>query len=344
MTDEVDSFAATSTATASRDPPPPTDDVDLSELLSTCIDACRRGCEVIRNVRHRSLLRSDDDDAHDAVTYKIADDPRSALTEADGASQKVIIECLASCWSEEIESGKIKIVGEEEDDHSTDLEGDKSFDTVYSDDMMSHFDNYNCPRTDREPIIRDMFRHLLPSPPAAALDVPSTTRSRPRREERGGGDDMSSSGGIIDEIIIFIDPMDGTREFVEGRIHNVQCLIGITLNGRPVAGAMGMPMVHDAKIEVAYGLITLEGGGMRGGDEDDGGSSESSVIPIPVLSGIKFFDALNPLVRDVPPNVGVTGKNDESGDDRDYDDDHDGEDDNEDKRKVTTSRCAREAQ
>ena len=69
--------------------------IDISQLLSTCIDACRRGCEVIRNVRHKSLHSSD---VLDSVLYKIADDPRSALTEADGASQKVIIECLNPTW------------------------------------------------------------------------------------------------------------------------------------------------------------------------------------------------------------------------------------------------------
>ena len=254
-------------------------EIDLAELLSTCIDACRRGCEVIRNVRHRSLHSTD---VLDSIMYKIADDPRSALTEADGASQKVIIECLNCCWAKEIEAGRIKIVGEEEDDHSTDLEGDKSFDTVYSEDINSHFDNYNCPRTDREPIIRDMFQ--------LSGTVKSTHFER--------GDDDSG----CDEIIIFIDPMDGTREFVEGRIQNVQCLIGITLNGMPVAGAMGMPMVHDTQIEIAYGLIALEK------------NESESVIPVPLLSGVKLFDALNPLVKDAPNNS-ASGDGDGNDDD-----------------------------
>jgi len=229
--------------------------VELAELLSTCIDACRRGCEVIRNVRHLSLQSSD---ILDAVQYKIQDDPRSALTEADGASQKVIIECLNRCWEKEIEGGFIRIVGEEDDDHySTDLEGERSFDTAFSEDIMSHFDNYNSPRPDFEPIERDMFD-----------------------QSEGSKYEVCSNEN---EIIIFIDPMDGTREFVEGRLQNVQCLIGITLNGIPVAGAMGLPMVHGNHIEIAYGMITSK----RNEDE--------STAVIPLLSGVKFFDALNPL-------------------------------------------------
>ena len=35
--------------------------------------------------------------------------------------------------------------------------------------------------------------------------------------------------------------MDGTREFVDGRVLNVQCFIGITHRGRPVAGVIGLP-------------------------------------------------------------------------------------------------------
>ncbi|KAL9188197.1 hypothetical protein ACHAXT_006575 [Thalassiosira profunda] len=249
-------------------------DIDIQHLLSTCVDACRRGCEVIRNVRHKSLQSSD---VLDAVQYKILDDPRSALTEADGASQKVIIECLNRCWEKEIEGGRIKVVGEEdEDQYSTDLEGEKSFDTAYSEDIMNHFDNYNSPRPDREPIQTHMF-------------------------ETSTSEGTGESGRVLavkgDEVIIFIDPMDGTREFVEGRIQNVQCLIGITVNGRPIAGAMGLPMVHGSQIEIAYGMISTSGN-----------ASDSSAV-VPLLSGVKFFDALNPLdLHSGPPDVNNSGQ------------------------------------
>ena len=47
-------------------------------------------------------------------------------------------------------------------------------------------------------------------------------------------------------------------------------------------------MVHDTQIEIAYGMILTE--------NDDSGL----VIPVPVLSGIKFFDSLNPLANYTP--------------------------------------------
>ena len=45
----------------------------------------------------------------------------------------------------------------------------------------------------------------------------------------------------IDELTIFVDPLDGTREFVEGRLENVACLIGIARNGKAIGGAVGVP-------------------------------------------------------------------------------------------------------
>jgi 3'-phosphoadenosine 5'-phosphosulfate (PAPS) 3'-phosphatase len=45
----------------------------------------------------------------------------------------------------------------------------------------------------------------------------------------------------LEELTLFVDPLDGTREFVEGRLQNVACLIGISRNKRPLAGVIGLP-------------------------------------------------------------------------------------------------------
>ena len=245
-------------------------DISVTELLSTCIDACRRGCEVIRNVRHK-LVQSSNVVGGDgsqffccsAVKYKISNDPRSALTEADEASQKVITACLNDCWSKEIRSGLIKIVGEED-------EGDDDFvDTGTTlQDMMAHFDKYSSPRIDQEPIHRDLL-----SQSADDTQIIDSINE-------------STCCGEKNELIIFIDPMDGTREFVENRIENVQCLIGITYNGKPIAGAVGMPMIHEDKIEIAYGIDL---------PVDDSEQSTSSLLT--KLSGVKYFNSLNPLAK-----------------------------------------------
>lgn len=62
----------------------------------------------------------------------------------------------------------------------------------------------------------------------------------------------------LDEVIVYVDPLDGTREFVEGRLANVQCLIGLCWRGRPLMGVIGLPFGisnHDNSTEVMFGLI-----------------------------------------------------------------------------------------
>ena len=79
--------------------------LQIGPLLSTCVDACQRGCNEIRAVhasRNEIGLK---------VELKDAADPRSALTEADGAAQKAIVGALRAEWGPEL-----RIVGEEDDD------------------------------------------------------------------------------------------------------------------------------------------------------------------------------------------------------------------------------------
>lgn len=54
------------------------------------------------------------------------------------------------------------------------------------------------------------------------------------------GDDVEVD---MNDITIYIDPMDGTREFVEGRFQNVQCLIGVCHKNLPACGVIGLPFV-----------------------------------------------------------------------------------------------------
>ena len=159
----------------------PAEDVSLVELLSTCVDAARKGCDEIRAVQHR---RSTAGGAL-ASTRKDADDPRSALTEADTAAQIAIVNALRTAWP------GLRIVGEEEEEESPDKGAALRRDLL--DDACA------------------------PHPATIAWREP------------------------LDVLTVFVDPVDGTREFVEGRLDAVQCLIGIACRGRAVAGAIGLP-------------------------------------------------------------------------------------------------------
>ena len=177
-----------------------TNALQLAHLLSTCVDSCQRGCTEIRKVqasRQSSSLK---------VELKDETDPRSALTEADSAAQRVIIGSLRAEWG-----NALQIVGEEDDDDEELTLSDSSF----------------------KPLNRGMFDD----------DIGETAEIDPS------------------DITIFVDPLDGTREFIEGRLSNCQVLVGIAIKGESVAGAVGIPFPDGGNLEtdstVIYGLADM---------------------------------------------------------------------------------------
>lgn len=49
----------------------------------------------------------------------------------------------------------------------------------------------------------------------------------------------------INDIAVFVDPLDGTKEYVKGAVQHVSTLIGITVKKRPFAGVINFPFVED---------------------------------------------------------------------------------------------------
>ncbi|GFH46070.1 hypothetical protein CTEN210_02544 [Chaetoceros tenuissimus] len=183
----------------------------IGPLLSTCVDACQRGCIEIRKVQE---ARERGDDA--SVVLKDVSDPRSALTVADSVAQKIIVGSLRSHWGNDL-----SIVGEEDDDEDLANEISKLIDE-------NAFDKLDTTLFD---------------------------------------DDLGETADIDPcDITVFVDPLDGTREFVEGRLENCQVLVGIAIDGEAVAGAVGIPFpagnLTDAET-VVYGLADF-GTGVKG--------------------------------------------------------------------------------
>lgn len=76
-----------------------------------------------------------------------------------------------------------------------------------------------------------------------------------------------------DSIVLYIDPLDGTHEYVEGRVEHVQTLIGIAVNGTPLAGVVGLPFWgQDTGSEPSGKLDIIRGG--------DGGAVIAGVTDI----------------------------------------------------------------
>jgi len=77
----------------------------------------------------------------------------------------------------------------------------------------------------------------------------------------------------LNEVVLWVDPLDGTLEFVENRLEFVSILLGIAWKGTPVAGVVHQPFIgrttfgglgcgvfgcpHDTSIECAPVLFIL---------------------------------------------------------------------------------------
>ena len=200
--------------------------ISLAELLSTCIGAAQLGCEEIRRVQH-SLSRTDGSVQSALVDGKIAGNPRSALTAADLAAQMAIVGALQTAWP------GLRIIGEEDDSCNTD--GASNADVNDADGSVCDSDLIDSSGSDSGGMQR--LRRDLCSDLHGASEA---------------------SDAALDDIVVFVDPLDGTREFVEGRVWNVQTLIGISLNGHAIAGAIGLPFAgggSDSAAAVVYALV-----------------------------------------------------------------------------------------
>jgi len=158
------------------------------------------------------------------VSYKEEWDPRSAITRADIDAQRAIVSSLRHYW--ELKGENLNLVGEEED------VGESNGST-------------NAP-----PQIRG---DLLGQNGSMSFFTPL-------------GLDQSSEpfdADSLSKVTIYVDPLDGTREFVDGRYENVTCLIGIAIDGKPVGGVVGVPFAsfsHSSiqcpcEVHVVYGLV-----------------------------------------------------------------------------------------
>lgn len=186
--------------------------VQIGPLLSTCVDACLRGCHEIRKVQ-AARESSGKNELQEGVVLKDPTDPKSALTVADTAAQHAIVGSLRAEWFEDEDGDNtLKIVGEEDDDEEL---------------------AKSLTETTFEALDRDRF----------VDDIPS---------DESGGDGIDAN-----RVTIFVDPLDGTREFVEGRLENCQVLVGIAIDGEAMAGAIGMPFPQgnlETDPTIIYGL------------------------------------------------------------------------------------------
>jgi len=103
------------------------------------------------------------------------------------------------------------------------------------------------------------------------VKIKSATTIKPLQQDMFEDDIPFDATDPIDisKITIYVDPLDGTREFVEGRLENCQVLVGIAIDGEAVAGAIGIPFPDgsdDLSVDptIVYRLAEYEMAGVFG--------------------------------------------------------------------------------
>jgi len=88
----------------------------------------------------------------------------------------------------------------------------------------------------------------------------STMTFEPLKRDRFE-DDLGDMADVDPELItVFVDPLDGTREFVEGRLTSCQVLVGIAIGGESFAGAVGIPFPDgdlSSESTIVYGVADV---------------------------------------------------------------------------------------
>ena len=249
--------------------------VKLTELLSTCIGAAQLGCAEITRV-HQTLSYANGSIAMSDVDGKIVDDPRSALTAADLAAHAVIVTSLRRAWP------GLRIVGEEDDSCDVDstTNADVRGESVCNSELVAS-------AGDAPPRLP---RHLCSAlAPTALPRVPTSPQSQ-----------RSPQSAALSEIVVFVDPLDGTREFVEGRLANVQTLIGISVNGQAIGGAVGLPFGIGGEAAGSEVAGSEAAGSEAAGSEAPGGAARGWCSK---TSGASAAAVVYALIGDGAPRV-----------------------------------------
>ena len=198
---------------------------------------------------------------NDGAREGFALDPQ---TQADRRSERLICDTLRRAFG-----GVVAVVGEEASEGALAAKGAANADgSVDEDDAALEMSDETLARA--ADFVRD-WELLLPpelevGPAAEARLVEAAEELAEENAERGGLNAKKAAGDLSDlsgdlsetkpalfshpacaesDVTVWVDPLDGTREFVEGPEHwgSVTVLIGVAVKGVPVAGVIHQPFV-----------------------------------------------------------------------------------------------------
>ncbi len=191
--------------------------VSVQELVCLSARLALDACCVVRSVqRRRERERKQGQGSFEAsAVLKDPRDPRSYLTEADTRAQAVILAGLRARYG-----AALRIVAEE-DEADEQAVGEKKKSVEEKDEEVQEE--------------RD------------TAEFCEATEATERLLEQLVASSGADSAHVSD-LCVFVDPVDGTRELVEGRLHNVTCMIGVAHRGRAVAGVLASPFAAAAAV------------------------------------------------------------------------------------------------
>ena len=185
--------------------------VSLNHVLRLAVHAAYGACEIIQTLASRGTTK---------VELKDITDPKSALTEADELAQAYILELFAHSFPE------INVVGEEDEASSETIEKlttlTKELQTegrlkLYEEHFSENLEEGN-----------DLERNLRFSKNSSYLfKYQNWLKESIEKKLNSNSLDADSKSYLLskigsDRICIFIDPLDGTGEFVAKRYEAVQ--------------------------------------------------------------------------------------------------------------------------
>eukprot|EP00466_Bigelowiella_natans_P014580 jgi/Bigna1/126933/aug1.3_g1641 len=213
--------------------------VSISEVLSVCIDASLEAAERIRVIyRSNSLYPRPRPGSKDTASMGGFDE---TVTLCDLEAQRVIMEGIEKVFPQ-----MIKCVGQEGELSDIAFEGEGAKETAE--------------RLRREMSGEDIFDNVFSD------DYTPTTKLLSPFEEDFPPEILSVDPK---DLMIWVDPIDGTDAMLEGLIDVVTTTIGISYKGVPVAGVITKPF----KKKMVWGLARVG----VGGDLDPAAEEEKEV-------------------------------------------------------------------
>ncbi|ETO12216.1 3'(2'), 5'-bisphosphate nucleotidase 1 [Reticulomyxa filosa] len=98
-----------------------------------------------------------------------------------------------------------------------------------------------------------------------------------------------------DDLVVWVDPLDGTKEYTEGIKEAVTCLIGISYQGRPVAGVVNRPFVS----QTVWGIVGVGVFGLQYHFKGDSRDTKRRICLTTRSHGAK---AIEDYLKDVKPD------------------------------------------